>query len=104
MASKDPVIRFAEIKSEMVLLENELKFLHDEVLKRVRDLAGEDLKPVDVALGTFIIARRKVWEYTPAVAEIEATLKEQKKTEQATGAAKFEVEEQLRFNTKNADI
>lgn len=95
---QDPILRYAEIKQQISLLNNELDFLQDEVTKRIRELAGDELKPVDTPAGTFVIARAKTWKYSDDYEAKAKALDELKKEEQATGLATFEVKEQLRFN------
>lgn len=96
----DPVLRYAEIKEQIALLNNELEFLQPEVLKQIKNLAGDELAPVETSKGVFVIARTKTWKYSQNYQVQAELLEELKKTEQATGVATFEEKEQLRFNIK----
>lgn len=98
LSKADPVLRYGQLKQQIALLNNELEFLQEEVFKRVKAIAGDENKAVDTPYGTYIIAQKKNWTYSPMVAELEQRAKDRKKTEQATGEATFETEEQLRFN------
>ena len=95
--TNDPVIRYAEIKAEIARLNSEAEELQPTVMAKVRELAGDDLKPVDTHLGTFIIARKKTWTYSPTHETMVKAVKDLEAKEQATGDATFEVQEQLRF-------
>lgn len=94
----DATKRYAEIKRQIKTLEAEAEFLHEEVLKQVLELSEDGEKPVDTEHGTFIIARRKVWQFSPAVEDLKKRAKNLESQEKADGTATCEEEPQLRFN------
>jgi len=97
--------RAAEIKSEINKLQAEYDMLAPAVLTRVKELsAGNEKYAVKVGeYGTFIIAKFRKWVYSNPIIQLEAELKNLKKTEEADGTATAMESEILKFNVKKVN-
>ncbi len=76
--------RYIEIKAQISELQEELEALKGPLLYALMDEPEEKGSYRGFELS---IQRRKTYEYTPAVQELEKTLKEEKSRERNTGAA-----------------
>jgi hypothetical protein len=100
--NKKLLLEYANLKIQAKEIEAKLEFLYDEALKQVQEIKGDSDQPValDTLPGyTFGIASRKTWTYSQSLQTKEIDLKTLKATEQATGAATFIEEQQLRFSS-----
>ena len=103
--SEEALYRAAEIKTQVKLLMEEYSMLEVQVLERVKILsAGTDKYAVKVGeYGTFSVVPFRTWTYTPKTTELEAEVKQLKKTEEADGSAKAEIKDTLRFTGAKAE-
>lgn len=76
--------RYEILKLEIKEREAELEMLKPDVMAAIPE--GAD--GVATERGTFTLQRRRAWEYSPAVKELESELKDTKKKEEQTGVAK----------------
>ena len=80
----------AEIEKEM----NEIKYkIQDEMLE-------EDIDSAQNAILSATVVTRKKWRYSETVADIEKTLKKQKKFEETSGKAKFDLNKYIMLKLK----
>lgn len=91
--NREALIRYAQIKSEMTKLENDLEMLKPIVeveIKEAVEIPGESYVslPEIEALGKYGLAKtRPKWQFSATVQDIESDLEEMKKTEIAIGKA-----------------
>lgn len=78
--------KYAELKQQIKDLEKQIEVLATDVAS---EIAVEYDGRFESELGTFQIQMRKVWEFSPAVTEIEEEVKKQKKLEKFNGTAKI---------------
>lgn len=85
--NKDTLIKYAELKQEIKILEAKLEEIQPEVLEMLVESGNDEVELG--GLGTFVLAKRRKYIYTPAVQSLEAELKDQKKLEEQTGDATY---------------
>lgn len=103
MENKDLLYRMAEIKTTIKKLEAEYKENEGELINAITELNPDTMK-VDVGdIGRFSVSSRKVWEYSPAVSELEASVKSLKSEEEATGVAEYTEVPRVTFTTRKED-
>ena len=91
MNDSEILYRAAEIKQQLTLLEAEYHMLMPTIIKQVKELShNKDKYALQVGeFGIFSIVTKKKYEYTPTTQNMEAEIKQRKKTEEATGEAKI---------------
>ena len=102
MANKEVLIRYAQIKLEMSKLEAEADMIKEEALASVLEIRNGQEAPVELSEFPgykFTIQKRKTWEYSPTVKDMEARVKMIKKDEEADGTATFTEKESLVFKS-----
>ena len=92
--------RYATLKSEMKILEEEIKKLAPEILEMV-DTTKE--KRVESDFGIFSVTTRRNWKFTHAVTAIEEEVDRMKEEEIATGKAKATETKSVRFDVPKED-
>lgn len=92
--TKENFALYAQLKKQEKAVEEELKRLQPLLIAEMEEAKADK---VDSEQGTFTLSAKKKWSYSEAVDRIEANLKEVKKTEQATGTAKYEESKYLVF-------
>lgn len=112
--------RYAEIKKTIKALEEEAKQLNPLVLE---EMMASSIKTAKTEFGTFSVVERKMYTYSPVVAQLENKLREamqpyeeemeriadpiktridtQKQLEEMSGKAKLEVSKSLRFTNED---
>jgi len=85
---------YAAISEQIETLETELDTLKEHI---VGAMMSEDVRKVASEVGTFILAERAKWEYSPLIKDLETKLKEEKKGEEKTGVAKAQTISYLTF-------
>lgn len=84
---KDLLTQYAEIKKEIKMLESKLEEIQPEVMQSFIDNELEELELK--GYGTFIVAKKRKYIYSPTVQHLEVDLKEQKKLEEQNGDADY---------------
>lgn len=83
--TKSNFLRYEEIKNEIKSLEEELDTIKPIIIENMQD----DDK-IEAKNGAFTIQLKKKWKYSTAVINLEADVKDMKKSEEADGTAQFE--------------
>lgn len=81
--NKEILERYAQLKMEAKMIEEEIKDLQPQVVEIMGDNEELEVKGV----GTFIRAIRRAWTYPEAIKNAEADLKVAKKEAEQTGDA-----------------
>lgn len=99
MINKELLEKYADLKVQSKLIDNELSFLKEEVLKQVSNYIVENdgQLPGFEGKGKFSVKKTKLWQYSPVVDMLAEQLEETKAEEKKTGAATFEETESLVF-------
>lgn len=92
---KEKFLRYEILKNEIKSLEEELDQIKPIIIENMKD----DDK-IEAKNGAFTIQLKKKWKYSPAVVNLEADVKEMKKSEEADGTAEFE-ESRILFYREN---
>lgn len=84
---KDILNSYAQLKIEAKSIEEKLNELNTQVL----DIMNEDgLEEIEISgCGKLSFGSRRKWSYTPDITAREEALKEEKKTQERTGEAKY---------------
>lgn len=93
MPNKSSTLRYAQIKIDISKLEAELELIKEDATAFIAETKGDSDQPVqlrDLPGYYFTLQSKKKWTYSPATQMLEKELKENKKEEEATGAATFE--------------
>jgi len=93
---KEKFIEYANLKSQIKVLENKIDELKPFIVELVLKMNPQD-KTVETELGTFTMVPKRKYTYSVIVDQKESELKEAKKVEEATGIAKYEESEYLKF-------
>ena len=84
---KDVMNDYAEIKLEIKRLEEKADFLNPQILELMQ---ANEIGEINIGdLGKLSIGSRRAWKYSQNVKEVDAKLKELKKTEEMTGEATY---------------
>ncbi len=86
--------RYAQIKKQIVELEDQLEEIKPEVTAELKALPDSTVK---LPFGVFNLQRRAKWTYSQVVGQIEQQLKTQQKEEQKDGTATAEYTEYISF-------
>jgi len=96
--SLDPDLlrRYAAARAKQDVIVAELKELSMEIVENF-DAIGKTKQPT--SLGTFSLASRKSWKYSPAIEEAEEVVEKMKGEEQQRGVAQYEETRYLKFSS-----
>lgn len=97
MIDKKTLARYAELKVSIQTMDDELGLLKDEIVAGMREVGADKL---DADYGTFSLAVKKTWKYSPVVESLGEQLDITKKQEQADGTAECEENKYLVFKAK----
>lgn len=97
MIDKKTLARYAELKVSISEMNDELDLLKDEIVAGMKEVGADKL---DADYGTFSLASKKTWKYSPAVESLNEQLDTTKKQEQADGTAECEENKYLVFKAK----
>jgi len=92
--NKDTMELYAKLEEEKRKIEERQAEIKEEALTFLKE-AGSD--KIESDFGSFTIVARKTWKYSEKIAELDKTLKTQKKTEETDGTATAEVKESITF-------
>ena len=84
--TKENFEKYASLKAQKVVLEDELSSLSKEIIGEM----GELDKVEATGVGTFTVTSKKKWTYSGDLQDSEKRLKTSKKEEEADGTATFE--------------
>ncbi len=96
---KSKLIEYASLKAQASRIEDAIEMMKPEI-----ELIVSEINPADNCVevsdvGTFSLACRRKYSYTPPVGILEKRLKDMKKEEEATGAASYEETRYLLFKS-----
>ena len=99
MINKEQLERYADLKIQRKLIDNELEFLNEEVAKQVAEFMAENegKAPAIQGKGSFSIKKLKSWKYSKAYEAEKEALAALKAEEEATGVATFTETESVIF-------
>ena len=86
--------KYAQIKNQIRELQLEAKEIEKDVLNEMKKAGAEIVKS---DWGTFSIAKRKVWTYSPKVVDLTEKLRLLKKEEEEKGIASYTINEGIVF-------
>jgi ParB-like chromosome segregation protein Spo0J len=89
---KAKLYRYAELKKQIKVLEEEVGVLAPEVM----EMMGDN-KEVETDVGVFIKASKRKWSYPEQIVTAEKQLKDEKKQAEQLGDATYEENEYLLF-------
>lgn len=87
--------RYAEIKAQMKVLEEEGKKISESL---VADLVEAGTKQIKNTFGTFSLIERKVWTYSNHVKKLKERLQYQESLEQLNKVATFTTNKSIMYN------
>lgn len=92
--TKELFKQYAELELQKRKIEEEQIILKQRLLDEMHNEKADEVK---TEKGSFIIMKRKIWQYTIRVEELIETLKRTKAEEEAKGTATFETKETMAF-------
>lgn len=92
---REKFVRYAQLKQEISALEEELNTLKPDIMQAITEADGNKVNLE--GFGMFSLYPTKKWEYSTAIKALEATVKENKKEEEANGTAQVSETMTLRF-------
>jgi len=101
MPNKELLLQYATLKEKQKAIETEIEMLKESVLAEIRSIVGESDQNVALeGRGTFVITKKKKWEYSDLVKRLERELKNNKDDEERTGEARFTIQEILMYKAE----
>lgn len=98
MPNKELLLQYATLKEKQKQIESEIEMLKESVLAEIHSIIGETDQNVNLeGRGTFVITKKKKWEYSDSVKQQEKTLKNMKDDEERTGEAAYTIQEVLMY-------
>lgn len=91
---KDIYQEYASLTAQIKNLTNQRDSKKEEILN---DMISQGVKKINHTLGSFAVAKLKMWEYPSDIIEMEEDLKARKALAQSTGDAVFTEGDSLRF-------
>lgn len=91
---KDKFQKYAEIKTAISKLEEELEKLLPDIIGVMQDQGAEEY---EMELGKFIMNKRRTWSYPEEIKHQEESLKACKRDAERTGEATYEEKPILKF-------
>ena len=97
---KNLLFRYGSLKLTISEAEAELEMMKESAMDAFQQLRGEydQITLNDLPKCSFSLMKRKTWNYSPMVKELETKFKDRKKWEEQTGEATFTEKESLVFN------
>jgi hypothetical protein len=88
--------RYADLKRQIALLDDELKTLQPKIMGELKPLRDARLR---TSFGIFSVLRHANWNYSEVVEQLEEQLKARQMEEKANGAAKVEYKEYVQYKS-----
>jgi len=84
--------KYAQIKNQIKELQLQAKEIEKSVLEEMKKAGAEIVKS---DWGTFSIAKRRIWTYSPKVIDLSEKLRLLKKEEEEKGIASYKINENI---------
>lgn len=94
MTREETLGKYAQLMTQKRALEKEIKELAPAILQAIEN---EGATKLDTPLGIFATETRKAWVFSPKVAELEAAVEAQVKTEKQDGTATYTETKLVKF-------
>ncbi len=97
---KDKLTQYAELKSEIKILEKKAEELNPAVLEIMEEHKAEE---ITLYIGKLSLGSRRTWKYSAEITEMDQGLKNAKKEEEQLGVATYTEKKYVVFKTGKDD-